>query len=123
MSQTYTQVKVNCTDAQSRALLEELKINCRNGWYFDGYSFDDKTLMTYKFFLCDLKDRQEIKGAHYVRYYGWVEVTESEDSVVVQAAGALQSMIDPEYRDLLLERFYNDMLQPVCQRQKLIVSK
>jgi hypothetical protein len=119
MKETLTTLQVKCTDAESRALLVDLKTSCQNGWFFETFRITAQGLMIYKFFLLDLAQQQQVDDEQYVRYYGWVEVTESDGVMTVKPAGDLENMVAPELRTLLLTRFHDDVLDPVCKRHRI----
>ena len=114
-------LEVICNDKESRALLEQLKVSCQKGWFFETFRIESKGFMVYKFLLLDLNKQKNVDDEQYVRYLGWVEATESEDSVVVRPSGSLEKFLASESRSLLIERFHDDMLEPVCRRQRMRV--
>ncbi|CAN5471466.1 hypothetical protein BH10CYA1_BH10CYA1_49720 [soil metagenome] len=113
-------LEVLCTENQARALLEDMKVSCCNGWFFETYRFVDDGRMIYKFFLIDLDDQLEQSENKYIRYHGWLEVVEEQGSIVVQPAGALSPMLDPALKQMLLTRFNEDVMEPVCNRHRVV---
>jgi len=109
-----------CTENQARALLEDFKSSCCNGWFFETYRFADDGRMIYKFFLIDLDDQLEQSEKKYIRYHGWLEVVEEEGSIVVKPAGSLEPMLDPALKQMLLKRFNEDVMEPVCKRHHIV---
>jgi hypothetical protein len=114
-------LEVICSDKESRALLEQLKVSCHKGWFFETFRIESKGFMVYKFLLLDLDKQKTIEDKQYVRYLGWVEASETEDSVVVRPSGSLEKFLTGEIRSLLISRFHDDMLEPVCRRQRMRV--
>ncbi|MDR3612619.1 MAG: hypothetical protein P4L53_03580 [Candidatus Obscuribacterales bacterium] len=114
-------LEVICSDKESRALLEQLKVSCHKGWFFETFRIESQGYMVYKFLLLDLDNQKSIDNEQYVRYLGWVEASESEDSVVVRPSGSLENFLSGEIRSLLIKRFHDDMLEPVCRRQRMRV--
>jgi hypothetical protein len=114
-----TTLQVKCTDAESRALLVDLKTSCQNGWFFETFRITDQGLMIYKFFLLDLSQQRQIGDDQYVRYHGWVEVSEADGVISVKPAGELENMVDAGLRTFLLTRFHDDVLDPVCKRHRI----
>lgn len=119
MNKNDSTLEAKCSDIQSRALLEDLKSSCRNGWYFETYRFAEMGRMVYKFFLIDLSEQMEQESCKFIRYFGWVEASETEGAVLVKAGGALAHMMDPELKDFLVSRFNEDVMQPVCDRHRI----
>ncbi len=118
-SEILPQLRVSCTDAESRALLEDFKSSCRSGWFFETLRCNEKGQMTYKFFLLDLTNQKQIETEQYVRYHGWVEAVEIEGAIAIKPGGALENMLDPELRSFLIKRFYDDIFEPVCNRHRI----
>jgi hypothetical protein len=114
-------LEVICNDKESRALLEQLKVSCHRGWFFETFRIESKGFMVYKFLLLDLDNQKAIENEQYVRYLGWVEAGESEDSVIVRPSGNLEKFLAAETRSHLISRFHDDMLEPVCRRQRMRV--
>ncbi len=114
-------LEAQCTENQARALLEDFKVSCCNGWFFETYRFLEDGRMVYKFFLIDLDDQVEQEEMKYVRYHGWLEVIEEEGYIAVNPAGSLAPMLDPALKHMLLKRFQDDVMEPVCQRHRVII--
>ncbi|HEY9734302.1 MAG TPA: hypothetical protein V6C89_20490 [Drouetiella sp.] len=113
-------LEAQCTENQARALLEDFKASACNGWFFETYRFIDDGRMVYKFFLIDLNDQLEQNENKYVRYHGWLEVVEEEGAIVVKPGGSLEPMLDPALKQMLLTRFYEDVMEPVCKRHRVV---
>jgi hypothetical protein len=113
-------LEAHCTEVQARALLEDFKSSCCNGWFFETYRFSDSGQMIYKFFLIDLNEQIEQDDKKYIRYHGWLEAVEEEGVIVVQPGGSLGHMMDPGLKQLLLTRFNEDVMKPVCERHRVI---
>lgn len=111
-----------CTENQARALLEDFKSSCTNGWFFETYRFVDDGRMIYKFFLIDLDEQLEQNDRKYVRYHGWLEAIEEDGSVVIKPAGSLAPMLDQELKQFLLKRFHDDVMEPVCRRHRVVTQ-
>ena len=114
-------LEVICNDKESRALLDQLKMSCHKGWFFETFRIEKKGYMVYKFFLLDLNNQKTIENEQYVSYLGFVEASEIEDAIIVRPSGELENFVAPEIRSLLLGRFHDDMLEPVCRRQRMRV--
>ena len=110
---------IPCDDAKSRLLLEDFKVSCTKGWYFETLRWTDSGAMVYKFFLLDLAEQHEIDGKKYVRYHGWLEASEVPGMIVVKAAGELEKFVDPDLQRELIQRFYDDVVEPVCRRHRV----
>jgi hypothetical protein len=119
MQDTKPTLQLKCTDSESRAILVDLKTSGQNGWFFETFRITDSGLMTYKFFLLDLEKMRQVEDEQYVRYLGWVEVTEADGVMTVKAAGDLENMLDIDVRKFLLKRFHDDLFDPVCKRHRL----
>jgi hypothetical protein len=115
-------LEAHCTEIQARALLEDFKSSCCNGWFFETYRFAEDGRMIYKFFLIDLNDQLEQGEKKYIRYHGWLEAVEEDESIVVKPAGSLAHMLDPELKRLLLTRFNEDVMKPVCERHRVLTK-
>ncbi len=111
---------IPCDDKTSRALLEEFKACCQKGWYFETLRWTDEGEMIYKFFLLDLGEQTEQDGKKFVRYYGWLEASETDGVIAVKAAGELQSLLPPELQRTLITRFHDDVVVPVCKRHGVL---
>jgi len=111
-----------CTENQARALLEDMKASCSNGWFFETYRFVDDGRMIYKFFLIDLDEQLEQGEKKYIRYHGWLEVVEEEGSIAVKPAGSLGPMLDSDLKQMLLTRFNEDVMEPVCKRHRVVTK-
>lgn len=114
-------LEVICNDKESRALLEQLKMSCHRGWFFETLRIENNGYMVYKFLLLDLENQKTIDNDQYVRYLGWVEASESEDAIVIRPSGDLEKFLPDETREFLIGRFHDDMLEPVCRRQRMRV--
>ncbi len=115
-------LEARCTEIQARALLEDFKSSCCNGWFFETYRFSENGRMIYKFFLIDLNDQIEQGEMKYIRYHGWLEAVEEDESIVVRPAGSLGHMLDPGLRRVLLTRFNEDVMKPVCERHHVLTK-
>ena len=116
-----TKLDIPCDDAKSRILLEEFKSSCyHSGWYFETLRWTDDGFLIYKFFLLDLAEQAEIDGKKFVRYHGWVEAHESLEAINIKPAGDLENLLDSELKRQLLQRFYDDIVEPVCRRHKAL---
>ena len=91
----------------------------------DGFSrlFELSPMASWRisFFLLDLSKQESVNDEQYVRYFGWVEAIETEDSIIVKASGELEKFVAPELRQLLIQRFHDDMLEPVGRRERMRV--
>ena len=114
-------LEARCTEIQARALLEDFKSSCSNGWFFETYRFAENGRMIYKFFLVDLSDQLEQDEKKYIRYHGWLEAVEEDQSIVVKPAGSLVQMLAPELKRFLLTRFNDDVMTPVCERHRVLI--
>ncbi len=109
---------IPCDDAKSRLLLEEFKASCQKGWFFETLRWDDGGSLIYKFFLVTLSEQAEIDGKKFVRYHGWVEASEAPGVINVKAAGDLEKFLDAELQQELIQRFHDDVVEPVCKRHR-----
>lgn len=114
-------LEVICNEVESRSLLEQLKVSCHKGWFFETLRIEGKGFMVYKFLLLDLNKQKTIENEQYVAYLGWVEAGETEDSIVVRASGDLEKFLASEARSVLISRFHDDVLEPVCRRLRMRV--
>lgn len=111
---------IPCDDAKSRLLLEDFKVSCSKGWFFETLRWANSGSLIYKFFLLDLAEQQEIDGKRYVRYHGWLEASEVPGMIVVKAAGELEKFLDADLQNELIRRFFDDVVEPVCRRHRVI---
>jgi hypothetical protein len=118
------QVKLTipCDDSKSRLLLEEFKSSCQKGWFYETLRWDDGGQLIYKFFLLNLAEQEELHGRKYVRYHGWVEASEAPGVININAAGALEKLLDSELQQELVQRFHDDVVVPVCKRHAVIAK-
>ena len=94
---------------------------CLKKCFFETYRFAENGRMIYKFFLVDLSDQLEQDEKKYIRYHGWLEAVEEEQSIVVKPAGSLVQMLDPGLKRFLLTRFNDDVMTPVCERHRVLI--
>jgi len=113
-------VEIPCDDKTSRALLEEFKACCHKGWYFETLRWTEDGDMIYKFFLLDLAEQEEFEGKKFVRYYGWLEAGEADSVISVRAAGELESLLPADLQRILITRFHDDVVVPVCKRHNVL---
>ena len=111
---------IPCNDAKSRALLEEFKASCQRGWFYEALRWTEDGFLIYKFFLLNLSEQEELKGKKFVRYHGWLEAQEAPGVISIKAAGDLENLLDGELQQELVKRFYDDVVEPVCKRHKVL---